>query len=74
VKKWMRGVKISASEFAARMRHGISTSFVSFGGFLACLWVLDGCQAGGLTYLPTVCVSCTKVTGQGLLHYVIAKI
>jgi hypothetical protein len=34
---------------------GFSTSFASFGGFLACLWVLDGCQAGGLTYLPTVC-------------------
>jgi hypothetical protein len=27
-------------------------------------------HACGLTYLATVCVSCTKVTGQGLLYYV----
>jgi hypothetical protein len=36
----MHGVKVSASEFAAR-RHGITTSFASFGCFVACLWGLD---------------------------------
>jgi hypothetical protein len=37
----MHGVKVSASKFAARRHEIATTSFASFGCFVACLWGLD---------------------------------